>query len=130
MKYEKPEERVPAGLISLTFKSVGVGIGGSSGERMLSYQGKDYPFSISGLSLGDIGASTFRGAGRVYGLKSLNDFSGSYAAAQAAFAVRGGSGELSMRNSRGVSIVLSASEGKEAGTGLNLGPGGVNIKLK
>jgi hypothetical protein len=129
-KYEKPEERVPAGLISLTFKSVGVGIGGSSGGGTLSYRGKDYPFSISGLSFADIGASTFQGTGRVYDLKSLDDFSGNYAAAQAAFAVRGGSGELSMRNSRGVSIVLIANEGKEAGTRLNLGPAGVNIKLK
>jgi hypothetical protein len=129
-KYEKPEERIPAGLISLSFKSAGVGIGGSSGEGMLSYEGKDYPFSISGLSFADIGVSTFKGAGNVYDLKSLNDFSGNYAAAQAAFAVRGGSGELSMRNSRGVSIVLSAGEGKEAGTRLNLGPGGVNIRLK
>jgi hypothetical protein len=129
-KYEKPEERVPTGLISLTFKSVGVGIGGSSGEGMLSYRGKDYPFAISGLSFADIGVSTFQGTGRVYDLQSVNDFSGNYAAAQAAFAVRGGSGELSMRNSRGVSIVFTANEGKEAGTRLNLGPSGVTIRLK
>jgi hypothetical protein len=129
-KYEKPEERVPAGLISLTYKSVGVGVGGSSGQGMLSYHGKDYPFSISGLSFADIGVSTFSGAGKVYDLKSLNDFSGNYAAGQAVFAVRGGTSELSMRNSRGVSIILSPGEGKEAGTRLNLGPGGVTIKLK
>jgi hypothetical protein len=128
-KYEKPEERIPSGLVSLTFKSVAVGIGGSSGEGMLSYQGKDYQFSVSGLSLADVGVSTFRGAGRVYDLKSLNDFPGNYAAAQATFAVRGGTGEMSMRNARGVSIVLS-TEGKETGTRLNVGPAGVTIKMK
>lgn len=129
-KYEKPEERIPSGLVSLTFKSVAVGVGGTSGEGILSYQGKDYPFSISGVSLVDIGVSTFQGAGKVYDLKSLNDFPGNYAAAQAAFAVRGGSGEVSMRNARGVSIVLLSTGGKEAGTRLNLGPAGVTVKMK
>ena len=129
-KYEKPEERIPAGIVSLTFKSVAVGVGGSSGEGILSYQGKDYPFYISGLSFVDIGVSTFRGTGKVYELKSLNDFPGNYASAQATFAVRGGTGEMSMRNGRGVSIVLSSAEGKEAGTRLNLGPAGVTIKMK
>ena len=64
-KYEKPEERIPAGLVSLTFKAVGIGIGGSSGEGMLSYRGKDYPFTISGVNLGDNGVSTFQDAGKV-----------------------------------------------------------------
>jgi hypothetical protein len=129
-KYEKPEERMPSGLVSLTFKSVAVGIGGTSGEGILSYQGKDYPFSVSGVSLVDIGVSTFQGAGKVYDLKSVNDFPGNYAAAQAAFAVRGGSGEMSMRNARGVSVVLLPTEGKEAGTRLSLGPAGVTINFK
>ncbi|HEU4345358.1 MAG TPA: hypothetical protein VFU31_27720 [Candidatus Binatia bacterium] len=88
---------------------------------------KDYPFSIAGVSLVDIGASTFHGAGKVYDLKSLNDFPGNYAAAQAAFAVRGGAGELSMRNARGVSIVLLSAE---AGTRVNLGPAGLTIRMK
>jgi hypothetical protein len=129
-KYEKPEERIPAALVTLNFKSAGIGIGGSSGDGMLSYQGKNYPFTVSGLNVGDIGVSSFQGAGKVYDLKSLNDFSGNYAAAQAGFAVRGGQSELSMRNGKGVTIVVLASEGKEAGTRLSLGPAGVTLNLK
>lgn len=129
-KYEKPEERIPSGLVSLNFKSVAVGIGGSSGDGVLTYQGKDYPFSISGLSLGDVGVSNFQGAGRVYDLKALADFSGNYAAAQAAFSVRGGQSEVSMRNGKGVTIVVLANEGKESSTRLSLGPSGVTVKLK
>jgi hypothetical protein len=129
-KYEKQEEKIPSGLVSLKFRSVSVGVGGSSGDGILSYQGKTYPFSISGVGLVDIGVSTFEGSGKVYDLKTLNDFPGNYAAAQAGFAVRGGTGELSMRNGRGVSIVLSGGEGKEGGTRLNLGPAGVTIKMK
>jgi hypothetical protein len=129
-KYEKPEERVPTGIVSLNFKSVALGVGASSGEGILSYQGKEYPFSVSGLSLVDVGVSSFSGAGKVYDLKNLGDFPGNYAAAQAAFAVRGGQGEFSMRNAKGVTFVVLSNEGKESGTRLNLGPGGVTIKMK
>ena len=129
-KYEKTDERIPSGLVSLKLKSVGIGVGGSSGEGVLSYQGKDYPFSISGMSLGDVGASSFQGAGKVYDLTSLSNFSGNYAAAQAGFAVRGGQSELTMRNGKGVTIVVLANEGKESGTRLSLGPSGIGITLK
>ena len=129
-KYEKPEERIPAGFIMLNFKSVGVGVGGSSGDGVLSYQGKDYPFTISGFNVADLGVSSFQGAGKIYELKVLNDFSGNYAAAQAAFAVRGGQSELSMRNGKGVTIVILQDEGKESGTRFSLGPSGITLKLK
>jgi hypothetical protein len=129
-KYEKPEDRVPAGLVKLNFKSVAVGVGGSSGDGVLSYQGKDYPFTISGLNFVDVGVSNFEGAGKVYDLKNVNDFAGNYAAAQAGFAIAGGQSELSMRNGKGVTVIVLANEGKESGTRLNLGPSGVTFKLK
>jgi hypothetical protein len=129
-KYEKPEEKIPTGLVKLNFKSVGVGVGGSSGEGVLSYQGKDYPFTISGFNVADVGVANFQGAGKVYDLKNLQDFSGNYAAAQAAFSIRGGQGEISMRNGKGVTLVVLASEGKEMGTRLSLGPAGVTLRLK
>jgi hypothetical protein len=114
----------------LNFKSVGIGVGGSSGDGILSYQGRDYPFTISGLNLGDVGVSSFQGAGKVYELKSLSDFAGNYAASEAGFAVRGGQSELSMRNGKGVTIVVLANEGKESGTRISLGASGVTLKLK
>jgi hypothetical protein len=129
-KYEKPEERLPAGFVTLNFKSVGIGIGGSSGEGVLSYQGRDYPLTISGVNIADLGASQFQGAGKVYDLKNVADFSGNYAAAQAAFAVRGGQSSLSMRNTKGVTIVILQDEGKESGTRFGLGPSGITLKLR
>jgi hypothetical protein len=128
-QYEKPEERAPAGLVSLNLKSAGLVVGGSSGDGMLSYRGHDYPFTLSGLNLGDVGVSTFQGAGKVYDLTSLSDFSGNYAGTEAAFALRGGQSEVSMRNAKGVTIVLLANEGKESGTRVGLGVSGVNIKM-
>jgi hypothetical protein len=129
-KYEKPEERVPSGLVSLNFKSVGLVLGGSSGEGVLSYRGRDYPFAISGINLGDVGVSSFQGAGKVYDLKNVGDFSGNNVGSEATFAVRGGLGELSMRNAKGVTIVVLSNEGKESGTRRSLGASGVNIKAK
>lgn len=128
--YQKPETRIPAGLVSLEFKSVAVGIGGRSGEGVLSFEGRYYPFTISGVTLGDVGASGFQGAGKVYDLKTLNDFAGTYSGSDAAFAVRGGQAEVTMRNAKGVTIVVLANEGKESGTRIGLGGSGVNIKLK
>jgi hypothetical protein len=128
--YQRTEERLPAGFVKLNFKSVGLGIGGSSGDGVLSYQGKDYPLIISGVNLADLGVSQFQGAGKVYDLKNVADFSGNYAAAQAAFAVRGGQSSLSMRNAKGVTIVILQDEGKESGTRFSLGPSGITFKLK
>ena len=129
-KYEKPEERVPAGLISLNFRSAGLGVGGTSGEGVLSFQGRDHPFTISGLNIGEVGVSGFQGAGKVYDLKTVNDFAGAYAGSEAGFAVRGGQSELSMRNGKGVTIVVLANEGKEFGTRISLGASGISVKLK
>jgi hypothetical protein len=129
-KYEKPEERVPSALVTLSFKSAGLIVGGSSGEGVLSYQGRDYPFTISGLNLGDVGVSSFQGAGKVYDLKSLSDFAGNYVGSEAGFAVRGGRSELSMRNGKGVTILVLANEGKESGTRISLGASGVSIRMK
>jgi len=130
LKYEKQDERIPSGLVTLNFKTVSLGVGGSSGEGILTFQGRDYPFSVAGMNLADLGVSSYQGAGKVYDLKSINDFAGNYAAAQATFALRGGQNELSMRNGKNVTIVLLANEGKETGTRLGLGPSGLAIKLK
>jgi hypothetical protein len=130
LKYEKPEERIPSGLVALNFKTVSLGVGGSSGDGILTFQGREYPFSVAGMNLADLGVSSYQGAGKVYDLKSINDFAGNYAAAQAAFAVRGGQSELSMRNGKNVTIVLLANEGKESGTRLGLGASGLAIRLK
>jgi hypothetical protein len=129
-KYEKPEEKVPSATLSMTFKSVALGAGTSWGDGVLTFQAKDYPFAVSGVSLADVGVSTFTGAGKVYDLKTVKDFPGSYAAAQSALAVRGGYSDVGMRNQAGVTIVILGSEGKESGTRLSLGGSGVSIKMK
>ena len=88
--YKKPEERMPAGLVTLSLKSAALGVGASRGEGTLNFQGNNYPFTISGMSLVDVGISNFTGAGKVYDLRSPGDLTGTYGATQSTFAIAGG----------------------------------------
>ena len=128
--YKKPDERVPSGLVTLTLKTVALGIGGSSGEGTLTYQGRSYPFSISGMSLVDIGISTYTGGGKVYDLRSPADLNGTYAASQATFAIGGGDSAMTLKNDRGVTLVFLKNQGQESGTQLSIGPAGMKIALR
>ena len=127
VSYHRQDPRPTSGTVSLSSKSIALGAGVSWGDGKLTFQGKDYPFSVSELSLLDFGASAVTGTGRVYNLNNLADFSGNYAATQATFAVAGGTGELTMTNAKGVVISLSS---QESGTQLTAGPSGIGLKLK
>ena len=128
--YKKPEERVASGLVTLNMKSVALGVGATQGDGILNYQGKTYPFSISGLSLVNVGISNFTGAGKVYDLKSSQDLAGTYVAGQATFAIAGGATAMSMKNDKGVTIVILKNEGQESGTQLSIGPAGMKVTMK
>lgn len=129
-KYEKSEEKLPAAMIRVSAKSVALGVGYSWGDGTLVFQGREYPFSVTGLSLVNIGVSGLTAVGKVYDMKRLADFSGNYAGTAATFAVAGGASDITIRNGNGVVIVLSGDQAKQSGTQLSLGAGGVNIKLK
>jgi roadblock/LC7 domain-containing protein len=79
------------------------------------------------LSLLDLGVSGVSATGKVYYLNKLADFSGSYFATQATFAVAGGGGEVVMANGNGVFVQLSS---EQSGTQLTLGASGLRFKLK
>ena len=128
--YQKPAERLPSAVVSLNFESVALGIGASWGDGVLTYQGRDYPFAVSGLSLADVGISRFAGAGKVYDLNSPSEFPGIYGAVQSTFAIVGGATNMSMKNQGGVTVVILKNSGQESGTQLSLGPGGMQIKMK
>jgi hypothetical protein len=90
------------------------------GNGTLYYHGSAYPFSIGGLGVGGIGASTISAEGEVYKLSSLAKFSGTYGQARYGFAVGNLSGgDLWMQNDSGVIMHLKAKR-----TGLMLSLGG------
>jgi hypothetical protein len=115
------------GKVTLESKSVAVGIGVSWGDGVLEYQGKKYPFTVSGLSVIDLGISKITARGDVAKLKKVEDFSGNYVAAGAGITVGGGASAVALKNQNGVEMTLTATT---QGVKLALAAGGVDVKLK
>ena len=106
------EAKTPDATISFSGGSVAAGIGFSWGSGTLTYQGKDYPISVDGLSVGAVGASSVSASGSVYHLTKLEDFDGTYTAVGTGATVGGGGGVSTMRNQNGVVIdAVSTTQG-------------------
>jgi hypothetical protein len=117
----------PSGKVSVESKSVAVGVGVSWGDGKLTYQGKEYPFTVNGLSVVDLGVAKVTATGEVFNLKKVSDFSGNYVSGEAGAAVGGGAGIITMKNQHGVVMKLTAT-----GTGVKftLAGKGAEVKLK
>jgi hypothetical protein len=114
------------GTIVLHGGSVAAGVGFTWESGSLMFHGKKYPVSVTGLDVVDIGATKVSATGKVYNLKKLEDFDGTYASLGAGAALGGGVGTASMKNQNGVQIDLdSTTEGAK----LTLAAGGVSMKV-
>jgi len=121
------EKMKPSGKVTIETKSIAAGVGVTWGDGKLSFKGKDYPFSLEGLTLVDFGFSKASAVGEVYNLTEVDKFEGLYAAAEAGFALAGGIGGMVLRNQNGVVMHLrSVTQGAR----LQLGTSGMTIKLK
>ena len=121
------EKATPSGKVSVESTSIAAGIGVSWGDGKLSFKGKEYPFSVEGLSLVDFGISKANATGDVYNLTDVAKFGGTYVAAEAGLTPAGGMGGMVLRNANGVVLHLrSVSQGAR----LQLGTSGLVIKVK
>jgi outer membrane immunogenic protein len=99
---------------------------GAWGSGVLTYEGNDYPFSVSGLLVGDIGNSAEL-SGEVLNLRNLEDFNGSYTGFGAEAVVAGTTGAATLKNENGVIInIVPTTEGVE----FKLGVDTVKIELQ
>src|SRR5258708_29477741 len=73
--------QAPDALIELSGGSVAAGVGFRWGSGTLTFQGKRYPLTVSGLALVSVGIDEYTAAGSVTGLKRVQDIDGAYAAA-------------------------------------------------
>ena len=99
---------------TITFSggSVAAGVGYSWGGGVLNFTGKEYPFTVDGLSVVDVGVSQIDGSGDVYDLQNVSDFPGTYVAAGAGAALAGGGFMAVLENEHGVIIhFYSRSQG-------------------
>jgi len=127
VRMAQAEEQKPDATLRLSGGSVAAGLGVTWGGGTLTYKGKDYPISVTGISAGDVGVTKLEASGKVYNLKKLDDFDGNYTAAAAGATLAGGGSAVAMRNQNGVSVNLVATT---QGVKLVLGGGGVEMKIK
>jgi hypothetical protein len=117
----------PDATLQLRSGAVAAGVGISWGKGILTYKGKQYSVSVSGLSLGKVGITKVTASGAVYNLKRLQDFSGNYTSATADITLAGGHSGVTMKNQNGVRVVIRATS---KGVDLTIGASGVDMKLK
>lgn len=121
------QAKKPDATVRLSKGAVALGIGFSWGEGTLTFQGKNHPFKVEGLSVGELGIKRATAKGDVFNLTKLEDFSGNYAAAGAGATVGGGAGATIMRNQNGVEIRLVSTT---QGASLKLAAEGLRLTLK
>ncbi len=120
--------QTPSGTIEFRVLKVGFIVGGGGGRGTLFYQGKRYPLSVGGVSIGaTIGVASADMVGEVYNLNNPADIDGAYSAASAGVAIAGGGKVASLSNARGVVIKV---RGKQIGLKLSLDLSGLTIKLR
>ena len=115
------------GTVKMSGGSVAAGVGFSWGSGTLTYEGRQYPFTVEGLRVGDVGVTDIQAAGTVSHLQRLEDFSGNYTALQAGLTLAGGGSVTAMRNQNGVVLTITSTT---QGLDVNLGASGVNIALE
>jgi len=117
----------PDATVELSGGAVAAGIGYQWGHGDVVYQGQKHHFSLSGLSIVDVGVVNLTGSGVVYNLHDLQDLNGNYVAATAGLTVAGGGEADYLKNEKGVVIkLLSTSKGLR----FNLSANGMKIQLK
>jgi hypothetical protein len=119
---------LPVGTVDMhQFQAAYIGSAGG-GDGTLYFHGRSYPFTVAGVGIGGIGASTIEAKGDVYALHDVDQFAGAYAQGRYGVVVGDASaGDLWLKNANGVVMHLKA---KRQGLMLSLGGDAVVITLK
>ena len=122
--------QVPDGTIKVTSRRVAQGVGLSWGEGVLTYKGRDYPFTFQATGLFrdvDTKIAAVELSGQVFDLKKPEDFGGNYQKVEAQTSESGSASRATMKNQNGVVVnLMSTIEGRK----FNLAREGMEIELK
>jgi lipid-binding SYLF domain-containing protein len=117
-----------SGQVRVKIMKAGLLVGGGAGKGVLTYRGRNYPFRVSGLSLGvTVGASFGRLEGWASGIREISDFAGTYNSVGGGAALAGGINGAQLRNDKGVTMVL---QGPKAGLEFAANLSTIMISLK
>lgn len=123
---EETSPPAPDATLRISAKQLAAGAGFSWGGGVLSFDGRDFPVTLDGLTVGSVGITSIDATGEVFGLHKLEDFPGTYFAAAAGSTIGGGAGKLVMKNQNGVVLHVQATT---IGVGLTIGVSGVKLAL-
>jgi hypothetical protein len=98
----------------------------STGRGTLNYQGQKRSFTYNGVGGGGAGAQSISAVGKVYHLKSLADFPGTYTGARSGLTLIEGTMHERLANGKGTVIYLT---GKTSGLSTSMGIDKVMIEL-
>jgi hypothetical protein len=121
------QEPYVIGQISLEATQISAGVGWTWGGGTMTFEGKQYPFTVQGLNVIAVGIAKIKATGDVYNLKTAADLAGKYVVATAGAALIKGPAGLLMRNDKGVVINLKAAQ---TGVQFSLGAEGLSISMK
>ena len=120
--------RAETGQVAVVFTKGGFIVGVGGGEGVLTFKGKRYPFTVSGMNIGfTIGASTTKLVGRALNLNNPAAFEGSYGTIGAGGAIAAGAAGVQLQNANGVILQLS---GPKVGAEVSAAVGGVTVRFK
>jgi hypothetical protein len=121
--------RADTGTVRVEFTKGGFIIGVGGGRGVLTFHGRHYPFTVSGMSIGaTIGGSTNQLVGHALNVRRPSDLAGSYSAIGAGGALAGGAGGVQLQNNA-TGVVLQLS-GIKLGVELSAAVSGVQIVLQ
>ena len=104
------DKKIPDATLTLTVTSVRLGVGWTWGEGHLTLlDGTEYDFRISGLDVIAVGVKQAVLLGKVYNLKSVEDFEGTYRQTGTGIALGAGRTRQALRNKKGVAIRMRGS---------------------
>jgi hypothetical protein len=122
--------QVPDGTVKIISRMVAPGIGLSWGEGVLTYKGRDYPFTFKATGLFrdlDTKIAAAELSGQVFDLKKPEDFSGNYQKVETQTSEGGAGSRATIRNQNGVVVnLVSTMEGRK----FALAREGMDIELK
>lgn len=123
------DAKKPSGTVTIDETQFAFIVGGSAGGGKVTFQGKEYPFKIGGLTVGaNVGISRMSASGEVYDLKQISKFPGTYTKLDIGIALGGGVGGLRLKNENGVIMRL---ESRTQGLQLNVGSAsGITVTME
>ena len=117
-----------SGSVRLSIVKGGFVVGGSGGNGVLTYRGRNYPLSSGGLSYGfTFGLSQTDFRGRVSNIRRPSDVAGVYAAAGAGAAVGVGAQAIVLTNQNGAVLTLS---GRQVGAIVSADLNGLALSMR